>query len=322
MRNPDYSGYICLESNLLFMDAAAFKEKLQQLVAGDQLSEAAEALAGFWKKKHAGLEALALAQLRRLKTLQTEQRKGTVSDNDAFVERAKVTDALLLIIGQTDAGKPTVPEALKAYLPPKPAFQPVMLVLIAAFFMAVAFITYRAFFTGPEDFTLALNFMESGDESKLVNQGKARIILGSRPMDVKAINAEGRIFYEQIPASALNDSVRVVVIDMPYRVTGQSAYTAAKSRSIAVSLEPVQDTLSWRGTVIDAGGKPIEHAVIDVENGLAKGQTDAMGHFRIAVPGKAGDQVQTVVLLNGKVVRNARFTLSETAPPTIVLDDE
>ena len=47
-----------------------------------------------------------------------------------------------------------------------------------------------------------------------------------------------------------------------------------------------------------------------------------MGHFRIAVPGKAGDQVQTVVLLNGKVVRNARFTLSETAPPTIVLDDE
>jgi len=59
-----------------------------------------------------------------------------------------------------------------------------------------------------------------------------------------------------------------------------------------------------------------------VENGLAKGQTDAMGHFRIAVPGKAGDQVQTVVLLNGKVVRNARFTLSETAPPTIVLDDE
>ncbi len=303
------------------MGPTVAKEKFHQLIASDQLSQAAEGLVGYWKGKNEPLAALSLAQLRRLRSLQTQQTKGTVSDNDAFVERAKITDALLSICAQVDSAKPTVPEELREQVQSgHPGNRRWLIPLLAILVVAAGIFVFKPFSGEPESeaFSLSLGFHESGNAGKIIREGKVKVMLGDRDLGEKTIDPEGKVHFYNIPGDAGSDSIRIITVEMPFRVARQSAWMPEQSRNITVELEPVQQTIRWRGKVINAKQEPVENALVDVESGLASGKTDGSGNFEIQVPKR--EQVQVTVMVDGRMVRNASFVLSETVPVTIVLN--
>lgn len=305
------------------MDPTVAKEKFHQLIAGDQLNEAAEGLAEYWKENNEPLAALSLAQLRRLKTLQTQQTKGTVSDNDAFVERAKITDALLSICTQIDAAKPTVPDAFWEASRPESSLNNKLWIALVGLALVIAGIFVFRSFSGesqPGAFDLTLGFHETGDPGKMIREGKVKVLLGDRDLGEKPIDPEGKVHFYHIPGEAGSDSIQVIPVEMPFRVARQSAWAPEQNHNITVEMTPVQQIIRWRGKVINGKLEPVENAVVDVESGLASGKTDKSGNFEIEAPKR--EQVQVTVMVDGRMVRNARYVLSETVPVTIVLDED
>ena len=306
------------------MPDPAFKKHVHQLIADDRLETAVDELSRYWSGRHRGLHAAMLQTSRRLRALRDRQVKGTVSQADADVERARITEVLLAAAEQVDQPAPELPPEMEAGAPAARTSR----WLLAAGALIAAFLLFGYFFrngtaapaAAPFQLELYLQTVTDG-APRALSGGRVEVLLGDYPLPVAQANAAGGIVFDGLPAEYLDDTVRVLPVDMRYRVVRQSAFLPGASRRITVELAPLPDTTVWRGVVVTADNDPVSGARIDIESGLAEAVTDERGYFNAAVPRPDGERVQVEVFYRGRRMRDAAYTLTGTEPARIILQN-
>ncbi len=308
------------------MPDVTFKEQVHQLIAEDRLEAAGDELSRYWAGRHRGLHAATLQAGRRLRTLRERQVKGTISMADADVERARITELLLAVADQVDQPAPALPPEQEAGAdePAKRRWLLLALLLLAALLL-VGYVFYprekeEAASAEPFSLELYLQTTTEGVVQPLAN-GRVEVLLGDHHLPVMQSNAAGAIAFDHLPAKYLDDSIRVLPVNMRYRVVRQSAYLPGASRRITVELAPLPDTTLWRGAVVSTENKPVAGARIDIESGLAEAMTDERGYFNVAVPLREGEKIQVEVFVRGRRLRDAAYTLTGTEPARIILEN-
>lgn len=303
------------------MDSAAVHREVIALIGKDELQKAAELLAAYWEVKHQELYEASLAQTRRLHTLGQKRIKGIVSEEQANLEHARITDALLAISHQLSTDSPKMPDGF----PEEPTevrpwgkyAWPTTLAVIAVIASVIWMLNNKG---GGSPFMLTLN-LQSLENAEPITGGKVKVVLGDYHLAPKDLNSDGQVIFDNIPAAYLDDTLRVVPIDLAYVVKSQSVDLPLQSRQVTVNMVPRPDTTIWKGTVIDRDRRGIPGARIDINSGTAIEVSDTDGNFSIPIPLPANSRVQVQVRINGELWYDKLNVISETVSATIPISD-
>lgn len=293
---------------------------IKRLIAESSLEEAADLLSQAWQGKDASFYNLTIQLKERFSALKKETALGVISRADAELERAKITDALLFLCDKLDHPSIKTPRHLQHYFPTEEKSFKKTWVFVAAAALLLVAITYFLVqsFSKPTDFNLKVFI----DSPTALSNAHVKLALGDYQLPPREVDAQGRVDFTDIPIKYKNDSLHLILMDLPYEVANQSAATAAQSAngSVTFELKPIIQWTSWRGTLKDAAGKPIANAKLDIESGLASVITNEDGNFSVKIPRAAGERVQVTGYLNGEQVLNSSFILTEQIPTQIQLN--
>jgi len=227
---------------------------------------------------------------------------------------------LLFLCDKLDNPSIQIPRHLENYFQTKAKKTNRTWLFVAGGGLLLVVITYflvQSFFQ-PTDFNLKV-FIDSPSE---LSNAQVKLAFGDYQLPPRAVDAQGRVDFTDIPVKYKSDSLRLILMDLPYEVVSQSAATAAQSAngSVTFELKPLVQWTNWRGTLKDAAGKPIANAKLDIESGLASVITNEDGNFSVKIPKAAGERVQVTGYLNGAQVLNNSFILTEQIPTQIQLN--
>ncbi len=290
---------------------------IRQLIADNQNKAAAEHLYQWFEGKSAGRQDAALALLNRITALEHNVLGGLIAQADADLERNRITKALLELSKQLDeTGE--VPEASQ------PMSKTWMFGVLA---IAIAGMVYLSLYKDgktvvPPEFDLTVHLHGPGGESDIIKTGKIKLVLGDHNLPIKDINSEGQVIFDEIPGKYFEQPVRLVPVEMRYKVLSQTHQTAKASRQITFELAPLPDTTLVRGTVFlpGAGNKPAAGAELDFDNGRGVGVTNEKGQFEVAVPAAAGQTLKLMIDYKGQNRCNRNVTISATELLPITLN--
>lgn len=304
------------------MEQAALYQQVTQLIGQDELRQAAEMLANHWQNRHAALYQSTLAQVRRLHTLEEKQFKGLISEDNAAVEHARITDALLSISQQLQQNRPQLPEDLQEDSPgpvnrKKWLIAGALPVLIAAFFLLRPLIGN----TESGSFNLTLN-LQLQDDASPVSGGRIKVILGDYHLQARELNSDGQVIFPEIPVKYLDDSLKVIPVNLAYDVVAQSAVFPQDSRSITVQMKKRAEQILWKGSVLDQQRRAVANAEIDIESGTAVIRTDSLGNFRAWVPLPNSSNVRVRIRIGSIQRYDQRYTLDQDKPATLVINEQ
>lgn len=299
-------------------------DTLKQYLAESRQPEAIELLLKEWKERDEALYNLIIQIKERYNFLQKEIAQGVISQTDAELERAKITDALLFLTNRLNNPKAEAPRHLQDFLPAETIQKRTMVQWIVPSVISLLILTLGYFtvknFMQPAAFDLKIYVHPSKNQGEAITQGKIQVRIGGKLLGAQAVGADGRVIFTDIPYAYLQDSIHIIPVEMPYQVASQSAWTAVQSKTVEVGLESVVQWTTWRGKVTNAKGNPISRAKLEVESGLATGETDEQGNFTIKVPKAAGEQIQVMIYYQNKLLRNSIFTLTEAIPSQITVE--
>ncbi|MFN7115576.1 MAG: hypothetical protein ACK4TA_02195 [Saprospiraceae bacterium] len=304
---------------------AAQADAIKALIAESRLSEAVEALLVAWKNQDKQFYHLVLQIKERYHFLQNEIAKGVISQTDADLERARISDALLFLTDRLDNPQAQLPRHLQQYfgenLQKSKQKQYLILVVSATLVLVLAFFFLQSYLK-PADFNLKITLQAPANALANLAQQKVSLFFGHNLFATQEMDSEGKAIFTDIPNKFLHDSVLLQLDHPAYRIIGQSAATAAASGNggITFQLEPVTPNTHWRGTVLDAKGNAIPNAILDVESGLARDTTDRNGNFALPVPKATGERVQVTIFVNQQPVRTSFFVLTESIPTQITIE--
>ncbi len=287
------------------MDSKTEANLIRQLIADNQNKQAAERLYQWFEGKSTSRQDAALGLLNRVTSLNDNVLRGLISQADADLERNRITQSLLDLAKQLD-DTDAMPITGKGF-PAKPLLA-IGIVLLAA----IAGWIWLKKPAAPPYFDLVVNLHGPGGESDPVRNGKVALIVGDYRLPPRDISSDGQVFFDKIAGAYLDKPIKLVPLDMRYKVVSQSANSAAESRNITFQLTPVPDTTAVRGIVFlpEPGNKPAVNARLDFNAGQAEGSTDEKGRFNIRVPGASGAKVKLMIEYKGRSCYNRDVTLS------------
>lgn len=297
---------------------------IKRLISESSLEESADLLSQAWQRKDTSLYNLTIQLKERYTTLKKETALGVISRTDAELERAKITDALLFLCDKLDHPTIQIPRHLENYFPTKAPKKSRTWLFVAGGALVLVAITYFLVqsFSKPTDFDLKVFLQIPSELADRISNVQVKLAFGDYQLPPREVDAQGRVDFTDIPIKYKNDSLHLILMDLPYEVVNQSAATAAQSNngSVTFELNRIVQWTNWRGTLKDAFGKPIAHAKLDIESGLASVITNEDGNFSVKIPRAAGERVQVTGYLNGEQVLNSSFILTEQIPTQIQLN--
>jgi hypothetical protein len=120
--------------------------------------------------------------------------------------------------------------------------------------------------------------------------------------------SDGEAVFREMSGDFRGRTVRVELREVAGYLLKETAPRVVPSDGVlAVELTPAASLVS--GTVGDARGQPLAGAVVDLENGLAKATTDALGNFRVEVALPPGTTVPVRVVFDGRVGYSGNLTV-------------
>lgn len=305
---------------------ATIVETLKQYIAESRQSEAIEQLLEAWKNKNKSLYNNVLQIKERYNFLQNEIARGVISQPDADLERAKITDALLFLTDRLDNPQAAPPRHLQEFLDErstkKQATAPwIILSVVSLVILGFGYVAIKNF-TAPTTFDLKLTLMNTLGLVETLAHQEVKLFFGNHFYDTQEFDAEGKAIFTDIPNKFKQDSVIIKLENPPYQILGQSAIKAADSDngSINFIIEAVIQYTNWRGKVTDETGNPIAGAKLEIDSGQANGSTDEQGNFEIKIPRPSGEQVQVTIYYQGRTVyTSSGYTISESQPAQITI---
>jgi hypothetical protein len=297
-------------------------EPIRQAIADSRLPEALALLTAAWQGQEERLQNLILHLQERYTFLQNEMARGVISQADAELERAKITDGLLFLTNRLTNAQAEAPRHLQTILEtPAKSKNRWMLYALTALILLVGSYFVMQLWSKPQPTAFDLKIRLQQPNNQPITTGKVELRIGERVFQARTVEADGRVIFENIPAALQHDSIHLIPLEMPFKIIKQSATTFVQSENgnISLILEPVVEWTNWRGTVFDKNGEVLTNIKLDIESGLASGTTDAQGNFRIRVPKATGETVQVILYTGQKQLYSRSFTLTESAPTQITI---
>ncbi len=300
------------------MDATAETRHIRQLIADNQNRAAAERLLAWFESRSPERQDAALGLLNRIAALESSMLRGLIGQADAELERNRITQALLDLSGQLNATGPVRSST------GRPLPRVWWLSAAAALLAVILFWVFSRSSgpTPPASFDLTVHLHGPGGESDVIREGKVKLVLGDHHLPPRDLDSEGRAVFDKIPGEFFDRPVHLIPVALHYQVAGQSARSAAESRSITFQMQPLPDTTLARGVVFlpGADSRPAKGARLDFNLGQARGTTDENGFFNIPVPVAAGTTVKLLIEHEGRSRYNRDVTLSAGTPLQITLN--
>lgn len=301
-------------------------EQIRRLIAESQLAEAIEALLETWQGKEEQFYSLTLHVKERYNFLQNEMARGVISQPDAELERAKITDSLLFLTNRLTNAQVEIPRHLQVFLDttpirPKTTTRWILYGIAALLLLAIGYFAIKGF-EKPKPASFDLKIQVQQIDNQPITEGKIQLRIGGNVFPARSINSDGNVFFSNIPYLLQEDSIQLIPLEMPFKIVNQSTTNFAQSDNgnINVTVEPVTQYTDWRGTVFKKNGDPFPQVRLDVESGLATGITDAQGNFAIRVPKAAGELVQVIIYQQNKQLYSHRYTLTQATPTQITME--
>ncbi len=298
------------------MDAKKEAEIIRQYIADNRNKEAAERLCQWFEGKSTGRQNAALGLLNRVSALNDNILRGLISQADADLERNRITQALLDLTKQLDDTDPLPSVGGRFSLT---AIAVAAAVVLAA---VIGWIWFHKAPAPPPSFDLTVNLHGPGGESEVIRQGKVKLLLGDHFLSPKEINSEGQVFFDKISGEYYDQPVKLIPLEMRYKVVSQTARSASESRSISFELTPIPDTTLVHGIVFlpGPGNKPAAAAHLNINVGQAETTTDERGQFRVPVPVAAGATVNLMIDYKGRNRYNREITISSNKELLLTLN--
>lgn len=169
-------------------------------------------------------------------------------------------------------------------------------------------------------FTMTLFIHGAKGPSDVVNYGRARVFLGGKDLGIQKITEEGKLTYEDIPTSYLNEKLTLDFLDNAYEIIKQAAETPSQSKRIEFIVKLKETEI--RGTVFDPNNQVVPNAILDFDSGMAIDTTDENGNFNLTLIKGEGETTRLRVHYEEKVRYNQKLTVSNKVPFMIKLSSE
>jgi len=290
-------------------------QAINALIGNDRLSEAADRLAEALEESPELQQELVLLKAR-IANLKTERREGVISVADADLKHNRIRKALLSLTEQLalppDERKPQITS-------PRRSPWPVILLSLAAIASLSGLVYWLSAGSAPnEPFTLTAYLRGEEGDGAWIQEGTVQLRLAEYLTPAVVVQAEGKAIFEEIPARYRDDTARLVLVDMPYDLTGQSHYTAKESQRITFRLRP--RSLRVNGLVLNPDGTAAKGSRIHIEGLEEDIRSDSTGRFSFLISRHSGQQVQVRVWVNGRQRFYATRTLSAQKEMVIQLN--
>ncbi len=136
------------------------------------------------------------------------------------------------------------------------------------------------------------------------------ILYAGRNSWTKEISSEGMAVFGEVSEQLRTEPVRLVAEVPGFEAIDAQPRSLPANGVVELSLRAApQPTSLVAGTVLTADEQPLAGAWVDFEHGLARAQTDAVGHFRADLPRAPGTSVLVMVLFDGKLGHQGYYTV-------------
>jgi hypothetical protein len=159
-----------------------------------------------------------------------------------------------------------------------------------------------------------------GGSDDVIRQGTVRLALGQAIL-VQPIDANGAAYFPDLSAELLGAPLEVSAQVEGYRTRPSAPRVLPPNGILRLDLDRLPEAkpvTTVSGTILAADRRPLAGVVVNLENGLAVATTDALGNFRLEVPGKH-ERLRLMVLQGGRLGYEDFVLLP--GPWTIVLKD-
>ncbi len=155
-------------------------------------------------------------------------------------------------------------------------------------------------------FTMEINiYGVKGQNGEPLQGGTAQLRFGNnQPTAPAPVDEKGHATFKGIDAAWEHDSIKLVYAPpsaLPYRVTEQTAYTAAERKKIDFNVDFPPPTTFVEWSLRDKDGNGIVGATITIEH-MYSVQTGNNGYFQINAPKMAGEKCFFHIEKDGKVL--------------------
>jgi hypothetical protein len=159
---------------------------------------------------------------------------------------------------------------------------------------------------GSPDFELRFYLIFAHAGNAPITDGLVKLQFGEEvPFPSTQPDANGRVVYSRVPGKYFQDSIRLVYEptgNRRYRVTHQSASSAAVSKVIYFTLDFPSDFTTFEWSLRDSAGNGIEGARLKAMGGKYEILTGSNGYFSMSLPVPAGDKAWLEASKDGKVL--------------------
>ncbi len=305
------------------MSEELLRNQIRQLITAKRSRDAAELLCAFLGGTTSIFYNPALDQLSRINRLEQGVSKYRINEVDADFELAQINQSILSIADKVlrqargesielneEDGNETLQDKVKDNSSRN------TLIIGAVLLLITAGLTYFTYQIGtPSVFQLRVKLIAPEGHEEMVRKGKVKLILDDeyrrKPL---ALNQQNDTVFANIPTAFLDSEVRLLPVDMRYKVVSQTSEGSRQEKSMSFELARLPDTCIVRGTIFDVQGQQVPYAWITAANGKAYGFSDKFGRFQIAVPGKVNEQANLLIEVKGRRHYDGNIPLPESDP--------
>lgn len=302
------------------------RQEINRLVAAGDLEKAALKL-GQALEGQEQLQRFALQLQQRLQGVRQRELRGTLSREDADVERARITEGLLFLAANAGAGAVTIPDELAPVFS-SPAgsgrFRNRLLAAGAGLAAVLALIVYLAFLRPEAPGTFDLKaYVELADGAAGTLAGSTvKLAVGDFQTPVRPLGDDGLVIFNGLARALETQPVTLIPVGERWEVVGQSVASAADSplNTITFQVRPLPDATIWRGVVLTEAQQRVSGIEVVVGDGLARTTSDKNGEFSVTVPLAAGAKTQVKAWKEDQLVYNRTVVISTVQPAEIIIN--
>ena len=302
-----------------------FEQIRQKIAEGDSLGALESLALRSQNDPEIGDQLLLLRN--RLAHLNQSVIEGTIAREDENIERNTLNKALLNLLKTLEQRSLTLtdiplappiaaaepPKTRPGQRPPARNFRPVL--IVGASLLVLAGIWGVGRWRTEEEvtqkpFALTVQLLPSSGSPPIEPGGEAILNLGNFVSGARPIPADGVLQFADLPAALLDDSVHLTLTTprFSYRISRQSAVTPREVREITFHTELITNT--FQGRVLFPDLRPAPGVELDIENGLARAESDASGYFQLTIPALRQEAILLVLRRQGKVLVSRKIGLN------------
>ena len=132
--------------------------------------------------------------------------------------------------------------------------------------------------------------------------------------------SDGQVVLPELPKEFRGQEVTIIPTAEGFSPKAIKMLMPVYENVLNLYIEPIPDTITVSGIVINVKGKPVSDAVVVFADGTGKTKTNEFGNFRLKLPYREGNETTVRVYKNGSIKYNNLLRLTSKGALTLQLE--